>query len=83
MNELDEYFCAELDLLKRISTHNAHIGENSPRTCAGASQAAVVDRSTASLLNPSFQYVGSSQTDVRKTWAKFGFVPKTQGENRE
>jgi hypothetical protein len=83
MNELDEYFSEELELLKRISTHNAHISENSTRTCTGASQAAVVDRSTASLMDPSFQYVGSGQTDVRKTWAKFGFVPKTQGENRE
>jgi glutathionylspermidine synthase len=76
MNELDEYFCEELDLLKRISVHNAHIGENPPRACNGYQDNAV-DRQEASLMNPNWRYVPSNQTDVRKTWERFGFVPKT------
>ena len=30
----------------------------------------------ASLLDPSFVYVPSNKTDVRATWARFGFKPK-------
>ena len=30
----------------------------------------------ASLLDPSFQYVPANKTDVRATWARFGFKPK-------
>ena len=30
----------------------------------------------ARLLDPSFVYVPSNRTDVRATWARFGFKPK-------
>ena len=78
MNELDEYFCEELDLLKRISLHNAHIVENPPRAPEAQGQAEKVSRSPfGGLLSPGFEYVPASKTDVRKTWERFGFVPKT------
>jgi hypothetical protein len=76
MNELDEYFCEELDLLKRISVHNERISKNPPRACE-VCLSDTVDQQEASLLNPNWRYVPSTQTDVRKTWAKFGWVPLT------
>ena len=42
-----------------------------------------VQKHNASLLDKEFVYIKSSETDIRKTFARFGFVPKTQGENRE
>jgi hypothetical protein len=76
MNELDEYFCEELDLLKRISVHNSRIEKNPPRASDGCLDESV-DRQEASLMNPNWRYVPSTQTDVRKTWAKFGWTPFT------
>jgi len=50
-----------------------------------------VQKHNASLLNKEFVYTRSSETDIRKTFARFGFVPPSldkdkindQGENRE
>ena len=28
------------------------------------------------ILNPRFKYTSSVDTDIRKTWAKFGWTPK-------
>ena len=78
MSELDKYFCEELDLLKRISAHNAHIVEKPPRAPEALGQAEKVSKSPlVGLLDPGFEYVPASKTDVRKTWERFGFVPKT------
>ena len=30
-----------------------------------------------SILNPKFVYVPAAQTDVQRTWRKFGWMPKT------
>jgi hypothetical protein len=27
------------------------------------------------LMNPAFQYVGAADTDIRKTWLRFGWTP--------
>lgn len=32
-------------------------------------------RTPANLLNPNWKYTPSSETDVRKTWARFGWKP--------
>ena len=32
-------------------------------------------RQRAQLLNPNWKYTHSSETDVRKTWARFGWQP--------
>ncbi len=32
---------------------------------------------TTSILNPNFKYTPAVQTDIRKTWERFGFHPKT------
>jgi len=74
MNELDEYFCEELDLLKRISVHNAHISKNPPRACEVCLND-TVDQQKASLMNPNWRYVSAAETDVRKTWERFGWTP--------
>jgi len=37
-----------------------------------------VQQHNASLLNPKWEYVPASKTDIRKTWAKFGFKPPSE-----
>ena len=33
-----------------------------------------------SLLNPAFKYIPAAQTDIRKTWQKFGFKPPSENK---
>jgi hypothetical protein len=36
----------------------------------------------ARLLDPRFRYVPASATDVRSTWRRFGFDPRSNEERR-
>lgn len=35
-----------------------------------------------SILDPSFSYVNSTNTNVRDTWERFGFKPTTENQRR-